>query len=271
LSSFCQNAISQKAPIPVIRMSPAVEVKLERNFSREDFGLPSGKFLFLTIFDVLSVLERKNPLAVIEAFIRALPSGGNSHLVLKVNNARRRPDCIQLLRERAAGHSITILDRAFTRNEVNGLIQVCDCLVSLHRSEGFGLTLAEAMFLGKPVIATRYSGNLDFTLPDNSFLVGYRVRPVGKGCEPYDENCVWADPIVDDAAECMRIVSSCPEARSRIAQNGQSHVRQFLSREAVGARVRARLETLQAMQGNPDAVPKRRGRASLLTRRAGAS
>ncbi|MGC9969670.1 MAG: glycosyltransferase [Bryobacteraceae bacterium] len=90
----------------------------------------------------------------------------------------------------------------------------CDCLVSLHRSEGFGLVMAEAMHLGKPVIATNYSGNTNFTKPENSFLVRYKLRPVGNGCEPYDPGCLWADPDLEDAARHMTsVVTSKPAMR----------------------------------------------------------
>src|SRR6185503_9333255 len=120
---------------------------------------------------------------------------------------------MERLRAHLADLRATLLDDTFTRDEVNGLINICDCLVSLHRSEGFGLTMAEAMFLSKPVVATGYSGNLDFTRPDNSFLVGYRLCPVGAGCEPYDSHCLWADPNIDEAIQQMRAVFQNPEHR----------------------------------------------------------
>jgi glycosyltransferase involved in cell wall biosynthesis len=244
-SSFCQIAISKKSPIPVIRIPHSLDVRLNRSYPREYFGLPSKGFLYLVIFDVLSVFERKNPLGVIQAFARAFGAESDCHLVVKVNNAGHSPESMERLRAHLADLRATLLDDTFTRDEVNGLINICDCLVSLHRSEGFGLTMAEAMFLSKPVIATGYSGNLDFTRPDNSFLVGYRLCPVGAGCEPYDSHCLWADPNIDEAIQQMRAVFQNPEHRQNVAAKGQAYVHKYLSREAIGGQVRQRLDALR--------------------------
>ncbi len=267
LSSFCQDAIARKSGIPVLRMPPAVSVKLERAYTRSYFGLPENKFLLLTIFDVFSVPERKNPLAAIEAFARAYPDGGDCHLAIKVNHGGQRPDYMRLIAGRAAGLNVTILDSTMSRADANGLLSVCDCLLSLHRSEGFGLTLAEAMYLGKPVIATGYSGNLDFTRPDNSFLVGYRLQAVGKGCEPYDEHCLWADPVLDDAVEHIRTVAAHSGRRSEVARKGQEFVRTFFSPEAVGAQMRARLQRLQDLRGGIPSATAVAREARLTARR----
>jgi glycosyltransferase involved in cell wall biosynthesis len=245
-SAFCQDAISRKSPIPVLRVPYAVEVDVPRSMSRADFGLPSGAFVFLTIFDMLSVFERKNPLAVVEAFVRAFGDSSACHLAVKVNHGHLRPDQVQRLRAAAAGYPVTILDHAASREEINALMLSCDCLVSLHRSEGFGLTLAEAMCLGKPVIATAYSGNLDFTKSDNAFLVGYRLRPVGKGCEPYDEGLMWAEPSIEEAAAQMKAVYECEDLRQRRAMAGQEFVREFFSPAAVGRHMRNRLEAVRS-------------------------
>src|SRR6185295_9484624 len=107
--------------------------------------------------------------------------------------------------------------KLFTDNEIKNLVRCSDCFVSLHRSEGFGLTMAEAMFLGKPVIATAYSGNMDFTKLDNSFLVAYRLTHVGIRNEPYDKNCLWADPFLEQASHHMRAVIRDTEMRQKVA------------------------------------------------------
>ena len=153
---------------------------------REHFGLAPDKFLFLTAFDVLSVPERKNPLAVIRAFEKAFGPDSGCQLIVKVNNAHARTEYVEMLRNACGNSSIRILDSTLRREEMDALTNCADCIVSLHRSEGFGLLMAEAMFLGKPVIATNYSGNTDFTRPDNSLLVDYRMIPVGVGCAPYN-------------------------------------------------------------------------------------
>ena len=245
-STFCQEAIARKSPIPVVQIPHSISFEPPPRMGRVYFGLPSGRFLFLTLFDMMSVFDRKNPLAVVEAFIKAFGNDPSVQLVVKINNGRRRPDHLKTLTDRIAGYPITIIDCTFTREETYALMNSCDCLISLHRSEGFGLTLAEAMFLGKPVIATAYSGNMDFTRFDNSFLVGYRLKPVGQNNEPYDQDVVWADPLVEHAAEQMRTVYCNPQTRRNVAVAGQEFIRRQLSPEAVGRLMLDRLQTLHA-------------------------
>ena len=125
--------------------------------------------------------------------------------------------------------------------DVVALIAASDCVVSLHRSEGFGLVLAEAMLLGKPVIATAYSGNLDFTTPGNSFLVSYKLQNVGPGNPPYPEHCLWADPCLQDAAHQMRTVYENERLREQRAQAGRELIESRFSPAAVGAAMKERL------------------------------
>ncbi len=239
-SSYCQQAIAREAPVPVVCIPHAVEVPAPASHGRSHFGIPAKPFVFLTAFDMLSVFERKNPLAVIEAFRRAFGPADSVHLVIKVNNADVEPNKMRLLHE-AAGPNVTILAGTFSREEMNALINAADAFVSLHRAEGFGLLLAEAMYLGKPVITTGYSGNLDFTRPDNSFLVGYELRPVGPGCGPYDPEAYWADPDVDEAALHMRTVAGPGEVVLNAAARGQAYVRQNFSPVAIGKLMERRL------------------------------
>src|SRR5213076_1122404 len=118
-----------------------------------------------------------------------------------------RPLAEEELLWRAHGRQdVHIIDRSLSRGELDGLMAACDCYVSLHRSEGFGLTMAEAMYVGKPVIATGYSGNLDFMTPHNSYLVDYEVVAVGEGAAPYPAHAEWAEPSVEHAACLMRHV-----------------------------------------------------------------
>jgi glycosyltransferase involved in cell wall biosynthesis len=248
-STFCQQSIARVSPIPVVNIPHAISFEPPPTMGREYFGLPSDRFLFLTLFDMLSVFDRKNPLGAAEAFIRAFGNDSSVQLIIKINNAKARPDHLKTLQERIAGYPIIVIDATFTRNETYALMNVCDCVISLHRSEGFGLTLAEAMFLGKPVLATAYSGNMDFTRFDNSFLVGYRLKPVGKHNEPYDEDALWADPSVEEAAQQMRTITANPQIRQKVAVAGQEFVRRQLSPEAVGRQMADRLNTIQSQFG----------------------
>ena len=254
-SAFCQEAIARKSPIPVIRIPYAVEVDEPRLLDRSSFGIPVKPFTFLTTFDMLSVFERKNPLAVIEAFVYAFSDSTDCHLVIKINHGDQRPANLARLRSAAAGRPVTIVNQTMSRGEVNALMVACDCFVSLHRSEGFGLGIAEAMHLGKPVIVTGYSGNLDFTKPDNSFLVGYRLCPVGPGCDPYDPNGRWADPSVAEASAAMKLVHENRELREGRALAGRKFVRENLSPEAVGGLMKERMELLSARSSQRELYP----------------
>ena len=250
LSEFCRRSIAARSPVPVHCFHPPIKVPECRPDMREDLGISANRFVYLVMFDMLSVFERKNPLGAIDAFRKAYPLIPNSELVVKINSAGHRPEQLDGLREHAGGLPIRFIDRTLERAEVEALIQSCDCLVSLHRAEGFGLALAEAMSIAKPVIATSYSGNMDFMDADNSFLVDYELSPVPRGCDPYPQTATWASPSAEHAAKRMVDVQTNPELTAAVARRGQRDVMSRLSPEAVGARMRARLEILRRLDRN---------------------
>jgi glycosyltransferase involved in cell wall biosynthesis len=245
ISSFCQDAISRKAPIPVIRMPLVVNPAETAGCGREYFALRPDEFLFLSIFDLRSVFRRKNPLGVIQAFRLALSRLPDARLLLKVNNARQFPEQMQQIRTACAGLPVTVMDNVMSRAELNDLVACCDCVVSLHRSEGFGLVLAEAMYLAKPVMATAYSGNLDFTHPDTAFLVGGEMTEVGPDAGPYPAMSRWIEPDVSAAAEMLAVVRNDACLRERIARRGQDYIRRNFSAAAVGTLIRDRLALIR--------------------------
>ncbi len=187
--------------------------------------------MFLFLFDFLSCLERKNPLGIIEAFVRAFVPGEGPVLVIKSINGRHMLNDLERLRAAVDGRDdVVLLEKYYSVDEKNALLGACDCYVSLHRSEGLGLTMAEAMALGKPVIATGYSGNLHFMTPENCYLVDYSMTEVPAECDPYPKGAAWAAPSVAHAAELMRRVYERPvEAKAR-AQLGQRDVSDMISR-----------------------------------------
>ena len=163
--------------------------------------------MFLVTFDYLSVAERKNPVGVIEAYRRAVPAptADGPLLVVKSLNAHLRPHQAEQTALAASGRDdIWLLDRHATRDEQLALTRAADALVSLHRSEGLGLHLMEAMWLGTPTIATRYSGNMLFCTDDNCALIDAGRSAVVAGDGYLPAGAEWAEPDLDQAADAMR-------------------------------------------------------------------
>src|SRR5205823_13077520 len=161
-SHHVADALAAVAPVPVVHVTVPGTVPPFVPRPRAELGLPEG-FLFLFSFDHNSVFERKNPLGLIDAFTRAFEPGAGAALAIKAINGDQHAEHHRALLEAAAGHpDVHVVDRYVSRTEKDAMIDACDVYVSLHRAEGFGFPLAEAMWLGKPVIATGYAGNLDF-------------------------------------------------------------------------------------------------------------
>jgi glycosyltransferase involved in cell wall biosynthesis len=244
-SSFCQAAIAARSPVPVVRIPYCVRAPHASKKERADFAIGGDSFVFLSVFDMRSCFDRKNPLAVLRAFKTAFADVTGCELVMKVNHADAAPDKLDLLKAEAAGFNIRLIAETFRHEDVAALINLSDCVVSLHRSEGFGLVLGEAMLMEKPVITTSYSGNLDFTTPNTSFLVTYKLREVGFGNAPYAPHCLWADPCVEDAARQMKIVHDNPRLGRERGQAGRVLMERCFSAAAVGALMDARLRIIE--------------------------
>ncbi len=245
-SRFIQSAIAERSIRPVRYMPPTIEIEEPEGFDRSQFKLPSDQFLFFFIFDFKSYVSRKNPIGCVRAFKKAFPKGDEkSGLVIKSMDGDLYSDEFRRLTEEVQSDPrIFLIDATFKPQEVLGLMNVCDAFISLHRSEGIGLCLAQSMLLGKPVIATNYSGNTDFTLPDNSCLVDFDLISVKKGEYPFWEGQVWADPSVDQAADYMQKLVVDKTYCEKIGEAGQSYIKTFHSAEAVGKVYRSRLVEL---------------------------
>jgi FkbM family methyltransferase len=246
-TTFVADAIRRATAKAVIKIPPPMEVVLARPHDRAEYGLPQGRLLFLFTFDYNSFVKRKNPEAVIAAFKAAFPRGrGDVGLVVKSVNGTRRPERVAAIMALIGGDPrIVHLDSFLSRDETYGLIDATDVYVSLHRAEGLGLGLAEAMALGKPVIGTGYSGNLEFMNEGNSLLVDYRIVPVAPG--EYlvdDERFVWADPDIESAARHMRSLADDAALRIRLAAAGQREIRTRFTRERTASLLRQRLVEL---------------------------
>jgi len=241
-SSFVLNSIIKKSPIPVIKIPHAVEINNFKNVDRSYFGLKDDEFIFLFIFDFLSYFERKNPLAIIKAFKQAFSPSEKVRLLIKSINSNFDPISMSKMQELAKDAKITFIDRYLYKDEVNTLIFLCDAYISLHRSEGFGFTMAEAMFLGKPVIATGYSGNMDFMNENNSYLVKYKLVGIEKDVGPYKKGLVWAEPDISHATELMRFVYENKKISQKKGKIAAEDIRKNFSYKTVGDRIKSRID-----------------------------
>ncbi len=242
-SRFMAENIGAVAPVPVIALPPPVEAPTEPAAPLR-LGVPEG-FLFLFVFDYLSTVERKNPVGLIEAFTRAFEPGEGPQLLIKTINAPLRPLPEEAVLWAAYGRpDIHVIDRSLSGGELQGLMAGCDCYVSLHRAEGFGLTMAEAMAIGKPVIATGYSGNVDFMDGENSYLVEYTLGRVGPESEIYPAEGEWGEPSVEHAAQLLRRVYENPQEAAHVGARAREDIARQLSPAATGAAMRRRLERI---------------------------
>lgn len=240
-SDLVHDAIAPTSPVPVNKIPLPVSLPVTVVPSRSELGMPDG-FVFLFVFDYHSTSARKNPGGTIRAFREAFPPGSGASLVIKSINAENCGWEQQQVLAAADGHpGIHFIDGYVSAATKNAMLASCDCYISLHRSEGFGLTPAEAMWFGRPVIATGYGGVLEFMRPSNSYLVDYETARVGPGAEPYPPDGVWAEPDLAEASALMRRVFDNPiEAREK-GEQAATDIRRFNSPEASGAAIAARL------------------------------
>ncbi|MDP2709629.1 MAG: methyltransferase domain-containing protein [Solirubrobacteraceae bacterium] len=244
-SRYVQEIISNVSPVPVVRI-PLPIVAPPAGGDLTGLHLPDG-FQFLFLFDFYSTLQRKNPLGLVAAFTRAFEPGEGPQLVLKSHNGDYKPERLAALRDAVGDRpDIQIVDEFLSSEQMAALMRRADCYVSLHRAEGFGLTLGETMALGKPVIATGFSANLDFMTAENSYLVRHRETLVGPEGENYPAHGTWAEPDVEHAAQLMREVWEDPAGARARGERGQREIAEHFSLEAVGQVARERLKRLAA-------------------------
>jgi glycosyltransferase involved in cell wall biosynthesis len=241
-SDYVRRAVAPHLDLPVHVVPVPVEAPAEPGYSRSDLALPAA-FTFLYLFDFVSAV-RKNPQAVVEAFTRAFAPAEGPVLVLKSINGRERKPALLAELESAVGDrpDIRIRDGYVGVEMRHAITAACDCFVSLHRSEGLGLAIAEAMAHAKPVVATGYSGNLEFMNEDNSYLVPYRLIPVPPDWWAYAPGATWAEPDVGRAAALLRGVwEDQDEARAR-GRRARDELLEHFSPERTSAFVSSRLD-----------------------------
>ncbi len=255
-SEFCRKIFQNQSSLPVVVIPPVV-VPDQEAVDPLPLTIPSGRFVVLCCYDYRSSFQRKNPAAVVRAFQRAFPRQDDVLLVLKARTAglprplaRQHASMTRFARGwwpfTSGDKRILLLEDDLTRNQINALLRRSDCLISLHRSEGFGMHLAEALSLGTPVVATGYSGNMDFMREENSYLVRYKLVRVRRGNRPYPAGSHWAEPDVDHAVELLQHVYRHREEARQKAQCGAQFLRQYHSLQHVGQLLKAQLDRVFA-------------------------
>ncbi len=288
-SEFVAEAIRAVTTTPVRTFPLPVERPPESAVTRGALDLPEDRFVFSFVFDFYSTMARKNPDGLVSAFTRAFRPDDGAFLVVKSMNGDRFSDDLRRLEEAAEGRpDIRIVDGFVPSDQVSAYTSLADCSVSLHRSEGFGLTLAEAMSLGKPTVATGYSGNLAFMSDDNSYLTRYELTELSEDVGPYPAGSTWAEPDVAHAAELMRRVVEQPDEAKERGERGRQTILSDHSLEHTAAFLAERVPELHRIREErptlitPAAratrflatgprmdwsVPSRHGRLGLLYRR----
>ncbi len=244
-STFTANAmrafLPASIPVRVVPIPVAVTPPVPSAIDRAGFGLPADAVVTLCSFNLASSLVRKNPLATIAAHRAAFGDRADRILVLKIGNPEHFPADMEIIRAAVAGAAnIRIETRMLPDADTHALTACADIVISLHRSEGFGLVPAEAMLLGRAVVATGWSGNMDYMDEHSAALVTPRLVPAVDPRGVFDApGAVWADPDPLQAAEHLRRLADDPEAR--VALGGRARVRATASlgygplREAMAA------------------------------------
>jgi glycosyltransferase involved in cell wall biosynthesis len=238
----------------LVAAEPAVEVRVHpltfglpspTALDRADVGVPDDRFVFGVSFDYSSVARRKNPLGAIEAYKQAFGPDDGAALVVKAVHADQHGRDAARVSDAAEGRpDIRLVNRHFSQVEMDAFFQHLDAFVSLHRSEGLGLNLASAMAAGVPVVATGWSGNLEFMSSDDAHLVPFDLVEVGPDAAPYDPKGVWAEPDVEGAAARLRALFDDPEGATSLGERGRAAIERRADRQEAGEWYVDRFEAL---------------------------
>ncbi len=247
-TTFGAEAMRSRFSVPISVMPHALVMPEPETIHRSDLRIPEDHYVFLFMFDVCSELDRKNPFGLLRAYRRAFSPNEKVTLLLKLVRGELDPAATARLSAAAGSANVVIVNQVASRERTLGFVDLCDCYVSLHRSEGFGLTIAEAMALGKPVIATGYSGNLDFMTSENSFLVDHTIVPVETEGPNYRCGGRWAEPSEEHAAALMREVWRDAATAAAKGSKARADVNAQLAPQEVGDRMRKRLLEIKRTQ-----------------------
>ncbi len=254
-SAFVGDAIRQRTDKPVTVIPMPVVVPEAVGGARATVDISDDTFLVLFAYDFDSVFARKNPLGALEAYRRAFTPDSGCTLLLKSINGERHLEQLEELRMAAADRpDVIVLDHYLDATTNRGLIAECDCYLSLHRSEGFGVTIAEAMAYGRPVVASAYSANMEFMDAETGYPVPVTEGIIPKGAEPYPAGTTWAEPDIDEAARLLAHVRGNPAAAARIGTLAANRIRTTRSPGRAGTVMADRLSAIRAAGGQARAV-----------------
>lgn len=246
-SEFVRRAVAPTTSKPV-RVFPHAVPKLQApETSRDHFGIGPDKFVILITIDLNSYIARKNPVGAIEAVRRAFSNGHKDMLlIVKMHGRNQTASRLTIMQAIRDMPHARVIDRVLSRDEMTLLQASCDIYLSLHRSEGFGLCIAECMALGKLVIATNYSGNCDYFDASCGAPVDFSMQAVAPGQYPFADGQSWAEPDLSHAVGLLRRAFDDPAWRQRMGARARERAEQQLSYHQVGALMRARLAEIDA-------------------------
>jgi glycosyltransferase involved in cell wall biosynthesis len=244
-SDFARAAVAMKSPLPVLTMPHAIAFDRPGRVDRARLGLPVDRFLFLFLYDLNSYSARKNPQAVLAAFRASGLAARGAALVIKVQNAAENPADFAALQAAVRDLPDTVLiTGTLTRADIYELELACDCFVSLHRSEGFGLAVAETMYLGKPVISTDWSATAEYVTPENGCPVRCTLVPIAENHGPYVKGQLWAEPDIAHAAEWMQRLFTDRVLGAQLGAAARRTIEERFAPAVIGARYCRRLESI---------------------------
>lgn len=243
-SEFICSAIRKKTELPVHCIPYHIALERKKVYNRTDYGLAEEQFLYLMMYDSSSCMERKNPTAVMRAFKQAYGKERQDvGLVIKICNCKDADE--EAINQELEGyHNIYLIKETLSRDKVNSLIQNVDVVVSLHRAEGFGLVMAEAMLLGTPTIATNWSSNTEFMNSDVACMVDYRLVTIEKDLPPFKAGNRWAEPDIHQAADYMKKLYEDKEYYQKISSAAKAYAEQKFGKEEVSRKIEVRVQEI---------------------------
>ncbi len=250
-TDYIRDNMIMCSPVPVHKVIVPILIDFTKvRTKRKEFDLPENTFLFIFAFDQNSIMARKNPMAVIEAYRKAFGNRKDVGLVIKTINADKQPEREAALRELTYGLNAYFFDGEMERYKSFSLYACCDSLVSLHRAEGLGMSIAEAMLLGKPVIATGYSGNMEFMNHSNSMPVKYELVQIEEDQHIYRQGQWWAEPDIEDAVACMLKLAGDADLCYAMGARAKAHIQTNFSAQKSGDSMRNRIVNLADKYGD---------------------